>query len=170
MFGVIDPINHVNHFSFTDQLRSHSYSFCFPLRGFPERFGGQQWAQMTTSCPWVPQAIRIVAMMMSSHFQTPMVSRAVGTFAKPLGALAYSFQKGEIWNFHMISIDVGSFGPKWLKWIKGRTHRVNWVSGPAHNYLELGSGPSLTKKNDQILCSSLLCSWQGPLCFNMLLL
>ena len=44
---------------------------------------------------------------------------------------------------------------------------VNWISGSNHSYLKVGSEPFWEKLVfDQILCSSLLCSWQGPFFFS----
>ena len=53
------------------------------------------------------------------------------------------------------------------KFIKERLRMVDCISGSTHSYVKIGSVPfwenfCLT----YILCSSLLCSWQGPVIFS----
>ena len=57
----------------------------------------------------------------------------------------------------------------WIFMLKCRreTHlRVNWVSGSIHSYLKIRSEFFRKTCLTQILCSSLLCSWQGLFVFS----
>ena len=60
--------------------------------------------------------------------------------------------------------DFSDVGPKLPKWVKKKLGIVNWVSGSTHSYSKIGSEPFWRFLFcTQILCSSLLCFWQGHL-------